>query len=202
MNEYSFARYVHYGRWASYWHQIDAVLKSAPRRVLIVGKGDGIVAEILKRHVGEVRTLDIESSLQPDIVASVEAMPLESGSFDAVLCCEVLEHLPFEKFEAALAELARVARRHVVVSLPHFGPPVKFALKLPFFREIRIAFKLPVPLHHVFNGEHYWEIGKRGYPPAKIRHELQRFFFIQEEFVPFDNQYHHFFILEKRPPLV
>jgi SAM-dependent methyltransferase len=48
---------------------------------------------------------------------SIDRLPFEDDSFDLVLCLEVLEHLPAP--DAALAELARVSRSHVVVSVPH-----------------------------------------------------------------------------------
>ncbi|HVY79144.1 MAG TPA: class I SAM-dependent methyltransferase [Solirubrobacterales bacterium] len=50
-------------------------------------------------------------------VASVTDLPFEDGSFDLVLCLEVLEHLA--EPEVALDELARVASSDVVVSTPH-----------------------------------------------------------------------------------
>jgi SAM-dependent methyltransferase len=49
--------------------------------------------------------------------ASLYDLPFEDGSFDLVLCLEVLEHL--RDPAAGLAELARVSRDHVVVSVPH-----------------------------------------------------------------------------------
>lgn len=50
-------------------------------------------------------------------VASIADLPFGDGSFDLVLCLEVLEHLP--EPERALAELARVSRGDVIVSVPH-----------------------------------------------------------------------------------
>ncbi len=41
-----------------------------------------------------------------DIVSDITAIPVESGSFNAVLCSEVLEHLPYP--EMALKEFSRV----------------------------------------------------------------------------------------------
>lgn len=144
------------------------------------------------------KSLDSDRERMPDILASVDKIPLDNNSFDAVCAFEVLEHLPFEKFEKALAEMSRVARSDVVLSLPHFGPPVKFLIKLPFLPEIKFAFKIPFARKHIFNGQHYWEIGKRGYSAKSIRAILEKYFTVKKEFIPFGNQYHHFYILKKK----
>ena len=196
-SKYNFGKYVYPDRWVSYWYQINEVLRFNPNNVLIIGKGDGIIIDILKQFIPEVKTLDIEKNLIPDIVASVDSIPLEDNSYDIVLCAEVLEHLPFERFERSLFEINRVCRKGAVISLPHFGPPVKFLLKVPFLKEIKIHFKIPYPRPHKFNGEHYWEIGKIKYSQDKIRKIISKYFVIKKEFVPFENQYHHFYILEK-----
>ena len=60
---------------------------------------------------------------------------------------------------------------------------------------ILVSFKLPLPIKHKFNGQHYWEIGKKGYSTKKIRKIIKKYFKIQKEFIPFENQYHHFYIL-------
>ncbi len=194
--KYSFKKYVHKSRWVSYWHQIRAVADLEPNSVLVVGPGDGIVVDVLKKQIGKVKTFDIEKELNPDIVGSVDDMPLENNSFDVVLCAEVLEHLPFEKFEKSLSELRRVAGRYVVLSLPHFGPQLKLNFKIPMIKEARLAVKIPLPLKHDSSGVHYWEIGKRGYPLRKIKRIIKRHFKIMDEFIPLENQYHHFFILK------
>jgi 2-polyprenyl-3-methyl-5-hydroxy-6-metoxy-1,4-benzoquinol methylase len=48
---------------------------------------------------------------------SIDGLPFAENSFDLVLCLEVLEHVPDPA--PALAELARVASGHVVISVPH-----------------------------------------------------------------------------------
>lgn len=40
-------------------------------------------------------------------------------SFDVVVACEVIEHLPFGVFERALAEFVRVSRKYIVISAPY-----------------------------------------------------------------------------------
>jgi SAM-dependent methyltransferase len=196
---YRFERYTGLDRWSSYHYQLRELLALKPASVLEIGVGDGVVRQYLKTQTGTAYTsLDVADDLGADVIGDVRSMPFETASFDASCAFEVLEHLPFEDFEAALGELARVARTHVLISLPHFGPPVKFLLKLPFLPELRFAFKIPYPKAHAFNGQHYWEMGKKGYPASRIRAALLKHGEIIKEFVPFENQYHHFFVLKKR----
>lgn len=193
----NFSKYSHKSRWISYWHQIDEVLGLKPGNVLEIGIGDKTVASFLKSRGIVVTTLDINEELKPDVVGSVLTMPFQDNSFDVVLCAEVLEHLPFEKFAEGLKEIKRVSKKNVVLSLPHFGHSVKFSFKIPLIKEKKFAIRIGFPTEHRFNGEHYWEIGKRGYPLAKIRKIIKNHFKIKKEFIPFENQYHHFFILKK-----
>ena len=194
---YKFSKYDYKDRWISYWHQIDEVLKLNPKTVLEIGIGNKTVSDYFKKQGLEVKTLDINKNLNPDFVADVLNMPLDNNSFDAILCAEILEHLPFDNFEKALLELKRVSRKYLVLSLPHFGPPIKFSFKIPFIKEIKIAFKITFPKKHEFHGEHYWEIGKKNYSSGKIRKIIKKHFRIEKEFIPFENQYHHFYILKK-----
>jgi ubiquinone/menaquinone biosynthesis C-methylase UbiE len=193
---YQFENYDYFDRWSSYWHQINEVLKSRPKSVLEIGVGNRMVSSYLKRRGLNIKTLDISKERQPDFTGSVEEMSFGDNFFDLILCAEVLEHLPFDKFEKCLKELRRVSKKDVILTLPHFGPPIKLSLKIPFLKEVRIAFKIPYHPEHK-SKVHYWEIDKRGYRLKKIRKTISKYFTIKNEFIPFENQYHHFFILEK-----
>ena len=105
--------------------------------------------------------------------------------------------ISFEEFKKILQELKRVSRQYVIISLPHFGPPVKFLIKIPFLREFKMSFKIPFYKKHVFGGEHYWELGKKYYEPKKIMKILKDNFYVKKNFIPFENQYHHFYVLAK-----
>ncbi len=196
---YRFERYCGLDRWSSYHYQLREILALSPASVLEVGKGDGVIGHYLSANTKvSYRSLDIAEDLHPDIVGEVEHIPLPDTDADIVVAFEVLEHIPFERFEAALLELSRVAKKHVVISLPHFGPSLRFSFKLPFIKEMKFAWKLPYHPTHVFGGEHYFEIGKKGYETPVIRTLLAKHFTIEKEFIPFENQYHHFFVLSKR----
>ena len=109
---------------------LDAVselyVAAEPREVLEVGCGEGRLAAHLvstrrpDRFVATDLSLErIDPQLDEFIEtreASAYELPFERDSFDTVVCCEVLEHL--EDPARGLAELARVARRRVLISTP------------------------------------------------------------------------------------
>lgn len=195
---YEFEHYVGIDRWSSYYYQLREIMEQKPESVLEIGVGDSVVGDYLKRAGIAYTSADVAEDLSPDVVADVTALPFENESFDVVCAFEVLEHIPFEQFEKALGELARVSRSIVLISVPHFGPPVQFLLKVPFLREFRFSIKIPFPKKHTFNGQHHWEIGKMRYSTKTIRASLEKHFEIMHEFIPFENQYHHFFTLRKK----
>jgi ubiquinone/menaquinone biosynthesis C-methylase UbiE len=95
-------------------------------RALEVGCGEGVIADKLQRRFGEVVALDLpDAGLRADwrgydgprfLHASAHELPFADDQFDLVVAAEVLEHLPDP--EQGLRELARVGRRHLVVSVP------------------------------------------------------------------------------------
>jgi ubiquinone/menaquinone biosynthesis C-methylase UbiE len=110
---------------------LDAVTElyrvSAPASVLEVGCGEGELAAHLWRQGPRPERLEIcdvdlgrlSAGLPPEIAAreaSIYALPWPDDAFDLVICCEVLEHL--HEPARGLRELARVSRRHVLLSTP------------------------------------------------------------------------------------
>jgi len=100
--------------------------RGAPKRALEVGCGEGVIADKLQRRWAEVVALDLpDAGLRADwrryhgprfLHASADALPFTDGQFDLVVAAEVLEHLPDPA--GGLAEMARVGRRHLVLSVP------------------------------------------------------------------------------------
>lgn len=187
--------------WMSYWYQLYEVINLRPGKVLEIGIGHRWVADSLRSRGINVRTLDINRRTCPDLLGSVLSLPFKEGTFDLVLCAEVLEHLPLEQFQKAIAEIRRVSSSHVVMTLPDSAPALKIDLDIPFLRPKRFFFKFPFSLKKNLATEHYWEIGKRGVRLSEIVRVLSEVFKIEKEYVPFENDKHHFFVLKKQERL-
>src|SRR5579859_5196580 len=94
------------GRGAFLWPLLDA-FPGLP--VTCADILDHRVAGIQALHDGGIATLTAAQ-------ADATALPFADGSFDVVTQLEVLEHIPDTR--RALAEICRVARRFVVLSVP------------------------------------------------------------------------------------
>jgi SAM-dependent methyltransferase len=80
---------------------------------LDVGTGGGHVARRLREAGVSVVSTDPAPGMQPDVVCRAEDLPFDDASFDLVVCRVAAHH--FEDVGAALAEMARVARKRVLV---------------------------------------------------------------------------------------
>lgn len=195
---YRFSDYMDQRRWASLWYQMNEILRAEPRSVLEVGKGAGLLGALLKQYDIEYRSVDIDPELEPDYAASLTVLPFENASFDVVVCFQVLEHLPFEEFPLSLKELARVARDRIVLSLPDARKAWPCSISIPKIGTIRAAITVPSFFRetHEFDGQHYWEINKRGFELGKIVSIILRNgLSLERQFRVPENLYHRFFVL-------
>jgi 2-polyprenyl-3-methyl-5-hydroxy-6-metoxy-1,4-benzoquinol methylase len=104
--------------------------RADPQTILDVGCGEGVLTERWAQRLGEkpVVGLDLpDAKLEAEWAARRREnlefrtfdggdLPFADGSFDLVAATEVLEHVPDP--ERTLAEMARVAARHLLVSVP------------------------------------------------------------------------------------
>jgi ubiquinone/menaquinone biosynthesis C-methylase UbiE len=199
---FDFKSYIHKKRWNSFYHQIDEVISAGPESVLEIGVGSGILKTIISDYMKmSYKSLDLNKNLSPDFVCSVTDIQIDDNSFDVVCCFQVLEHLPFDSFEAALSEMLRVAKKTVIFSLPNAERMIKFQIthlwdgvlfKSPFFQNRR----------KISAKNHFWEINIKGF---EIKHLLKKIrevghkkgYTLIKEFRDRDNTYHHFFVMQK-----
>jgi SAM-dependent methyltransferase len=81
--------------------------RAAGLRVLDVGCGDEPYRPYFA-DAAEYVGVDIDESARADLIGPAERLPVDDGSFDLVLCIQVLEHV--EDPAAAVQELHRVVR--------------------------------------------------------------------------------------------
>jgi SAM-dependent methyltransferase len=104
--------------------------RAAPRSVLDVGCGEGVLTHEWAERLGDGRIVGIDlddpklraewaKRERPNLEFRAEEatrLSFADDEFDLAAAIEVLEHVP--EPEATLAEMARVASRHLLVSVP------------------------------------------------------------------------------------
>ena len=132
--------------------------RAAPESLLDVGCGEGVLTYAWAQRLGErpVVGLDLpdpkleahwRTRERPNlrfVPGRGEELPFADGEFDLVAAIETLEHVPDP--ERTLAEMARVARRHLLVSVPR--EPLWRALNLLRGAYVRELGNTPGHLNH------------------------------------------------------
>ena len=189
-------------RFPSYWNQIDQIRRVDPESILEVGIGNGFVGRYLRNEGFSHHGVDFDARLEPDTVASVTQLPFEDHSHDVSCCFETLEHLPWSDFVPALRELARVSRRVVLISLPDVTPFVRLKLGAGFRKtllDLALDYRRLLPKKHRFDGQHYWEIGKRDYPLERVRSAIETAgLTVLRTHRDYEDPYHRFFACRPR----
>jgi ubiquinone/menaquinone biosynthesis C-methylase UbiE len=113
-----------------------------------------VIADKLHHRFGEVVALDLpDAGLRADwrryagprfLHANAHQLPFGDNQFDVVVAAEVLEHLPDPV--RGLQEMARVGRRHLVLSVPR--EPVFRSCNLVAGRYVRDLGNTPGHLNH------------------------------------------------------
>jgi 2-polyprenyl-3-methyl-5-hydroxy-6-metoxy-1,4-benzoquinol methylase len=114
---------------------VDGVFEriSKDARILDVGAGEGALVERY-RGIG-FDVVGVDSAFDSELVtrADLLSLPFEAGTFDVVLCLDVLEHIELLSQPRAVAEIARVMkpRAKLLVSVPnlaHLHSRIRFLL--------------------------------------------------------------------------
>ena len=139
--------------------------------LLIIGPGAGLDALVMRWKGYKVTTFDIDETFSPDVLGSCHEMPMfKTGQFDAVIASHVLEHLPLHLLDRALSEISRVGR-FAIIYLPVAGRHAQISIK-PNIRGKDIGLVMDLFSYwerpsgdclKYGGGQHYWEIGYRGF---------------------------------------
>lgn len=159
------------------WFQVHLLSSLTVKRVLEVGPHLGLVTAMLASAGYEVTTFDIVTKppsglgatghIQGDLTA---LDPARIRGFDAILCCETLEHLPWSEVDGVLASLVASGAPYLIMSVPYEGAQIGwnfyanahtlrhrlFTRWLRFRQRYKIASMTDIAVHK-------WEVGYKGH---------------------------------------
>ena len=173
----------------SIFYQIQQIKRFKPQSVLEIGIQDSI------RHFIDVkryRSLDNNKEFDPDYLQDIRKLDIRER-FDFVLCCEVLEHMPFEDVPSVLERLSKICD-NLIISVPYSC--LFFQVKSNFFNII-----LSIPFFfrdHKPGNQHHWELGRKNHSRSKFENIVKKHFRIIETYNK-DYPYHMYYLLK---PLV
>lgn len=117
---------VEYRETKSEQDRIEGLLRMIPtgRSIIDVGARDGYISLRLVGKFSSVTALDLHPPSISDervrcVKGDVTNLSFPTGTFDVVLCAEVLEHIPPELLGKACSELTRVAKEYVLIGVPY-----------------------------------------------------------------------------------
>ena len=209
----------------SHLMQIYLALKTNPKKILEIGIGAKIVASTLKNYC-DVITADIDKSLKPDFILDIsnskDFNQFNDNSFDLIIICEVLEHVPYNNLDSILESLRRITKKYVIISVPNQKNIYKLTLFkkgydnkifVPYFRLLNLIIEIfnrsgtvLGDIHYKmkkrkrkfkFDGGHYWELGIENYSVEKFQNQIKKYFKVIKQGRLKENFYHHFFLLKK-----
>lgn len=107
----------------------------------------------------------------------LEAPVEQIDGHDAIICCEVLEHYEWDKFDVILKKFRETSARYVILSIPYAGFQIDFRLYVnAYLAKSKFSWK---KFKHFFKFKrdpepwgHKWEAGYRGFSLDQIEEKI------------------------------
>lgn len=195
--------------WTRHYHVIKDLLARVDGEVFEVGTGDGVVRRCIEPFVRSYTVMDLNPHLLPELLGNLlEPQPQLAGRFDAAVCTEVLEHLPFADFATGIANLAALLKPggRLFLTVPHrkghllvVTPRQRLhAWRFPFgTTSLSEAWNRFVRRRIWIDPNHCWEIGDGHVTRAMVEAVLAAQGFATEAFTPLP--YCDYWVLLRRP---
>ena len=178
-------RYYSGTRIGQQWFQLHLLDGLAVQKVLEVGPNLGLVSALLANAGFTVTTMDVLPSQdpRPDIPhIQGELTGMDSARLaghDAILCCETLEHLPWDRVQGVLAKFHAAAPRYLIISVPYMGFQIDWRLYLNAvtlrskfsFKKLNFLFRFKEDRTDPWG--HKWEAGYRGHSLAALEGKIK-----------------------------
>jgi SAM-dependent methyltransferase len=196
--EYYAEKYMDLSWILNSWTQSKQVSRCGGKSVMEIGIGPGQAMFFLKKWGHRVIGVDLDPTLRPNVVSNLLHLPFSDGVVDTVLAAEILEHLPFDLFVPALRSLRRVSTKNVVITLPYRTVGVSFGINVPLLKPFFATIGVPYRVKNVYDGMHYWEMGRKGFSRSLIRRKIDEagFTIVREFRIPL-NLFSYGFVLQR-----
>jgi len=213
VRNYDFLRYVNKQRMVTFWYQLAEIMRLDVKSVLEVGIGPRIVAPVLRELGKEVKTADVNPALEPDYLVQVQRLssvvPAESA--DVILCARVLHYVPPDELDQTFAELHRVTRGYVIVTLPVDELRLSFGFYVTACRWRWASIRMPLVLKRALlrllprrpepTFGRTWKLDCRaGLTCADLEAKMSKLFTVEKSYAIPEVATHHLFLLSKRAP--
>jgi hypothetical protein len=164
---YSRKRIVHQ------WTQVHLLSTIECEKVLEIGPALGLVTSMLVNIGYDVHTLDMgpRAFVYPDVPHHQKDLcNLRSdqiAGYDAILCCETLEHVPWERVGSILSAFHDSGAKYLIVSVPYMSFQIFWEVYLntvtarQYFSMKKLLWRKRFAAEPA--GGHQWEVGYKGY---------------------------------------
>lgn len=113
-------------RWKKRFNRISKELIKVinPQSVLDAGCAKGYLVQILRQSGVDAYGIDVSEyaiSQAPENVKEyvqqglIQELPYPNNSFDVVICCDVMEHIPGSEVGKVFSEFSRVCKKYIVL---------------------------------------------------------------------------------------
>ncbi|MBS1946955.1 MAG: class I SAM-dependent methyltransferase [Bacteroidetes bacterium] len=96
------------------------------KTILDAACGNGIFTNMLIEKYPDLKVVAFDRSeaalkyvKAEKFIAEINQMPFKDAQFDCVVAHDVIEHLPVGVYEQALKEIARVAKKYIIIGVPN-----------------------------------------------------------------------------------
>jgi|GEM_PF-3109519 len=144
-----------------YWMvtRMIADLYSPDLKIAEIGSGSAGITEFLDHPVTGVdtafdRTAERANPQLTPVVGSATELPFEDGSYDAVLCLEMMEHLPNDLRAPAVREMLRVTKPggRMVITFPADETATRLDIRLNNAYRKKKGIDHPWAVEHIEHG--------------------------------------------------
>jgi cyclopropane fatty-acyl-phospholipid synthase-like methyltransferase len=193
--------WIHHLESEDHWrlyHRQASVMQGRVRpgdAVLEIGVGSGFTANYLRSKGVLVTTVDIDADKRPDIVANIVTWDFGGVACDHILAFEVFEHIPYDRFEAALTRAASACRGYLFMSVPSNDKVwLRLQARVPRLKPLRLD--LTTPRGSIPEGHHFWEVGYGPTTLARLDQSFEQAGFRRVHQEKFLSRF--YFVLEKK----